>query len=215
MESSLDNENKIPTKTPRQRAVRKSTSVTEAPKRRVARSSVSNQEIKAEATEPLPTKSGLGESNKAARKAPTPISDNKIAKKAANRRKLVVLVLLILGIGASAMVGFTDQGQIDVVKTIEDRNSRIRNNSADARDVITSNVEVPVQNTNKMPDGGLVGRGTGGLPPAVKAEDISSSTATSTEMASTTEEIASSTEAQNNESETNTGEVTEVTEPTL
>jgi hypothetical protein len=56
---------------------------------------------------------------------------------------------LIIGVGASAGVGFTDKGGINVNEVIENRNERIRR--GEIQDVI-----VPVQNTNPAPDGGLI-----------------------------------------------------------
>lgn len=132
----------------------------------------------------------------AERKAPTPISAEGIARKKANRRKMVVAGLILLGIGSSAAVGFTDGGQIDVLKTIEERNQRIRTNTTNESDTFSSNVEVPVQttNTNSKPDGGLKGRGTGGTVPEVAP--VATSTATSSEeMASSTDSsLATSTD---------------------
>lgn len=106
------------------------------------------------------------------------------------------MVLLGIGIAASAGVGFLDKGQIDVQQTIEARNERIRNNQADERDMLVSQVEIPVQDTTAQGqvDGGLIGRGTGGKAPEPLAE-VATTTATSSElMASSTEQMASSTE---------------------
>ncbi len=130
------------------------------------------------------------------RKAPTPLAADLVAHTEKKRQFIIVMILLGIGIGASAGVGFLDKGQINVEQTIEARNERIRNNQADERDVLVSQVEVPVQDTalQGKVDGGLVGRGTGGLAPEV--EGVASSTATSTDMtASSTETMASSTEA--------------------
>lgn len=125
------------------------------------------------------------------RKAPTPFSLDKAIRRKKNKRLTITLGILFLGVGASAAVGFTDMDTIDVQRTIEERNLRIRNNNANENDVIISNVELPVQNTNtsQKADGGLKGRGTGGTPSAATLpESISSSTA------STTDEVSSSTE---------------------
>lgn len=129
------------------------------------------------------------------RKAPTPLAANKVAKRRRQRQLLVVAIVLASGVGASAAVGLTDAGTIDVQQTIEARNERIRNNQATENDLLKSTVEVPVQNTNVgKPNGGLVGRGTGGLPPTPPPP--ATTTATSTEMiASSTEAIASSTDS--------------------
>ncbi|MEY3784320.1 MAG: hypothetical protein RLZZ230_642 [Candidatus Parcubacteria bacterium] len=128
----------------------------------------------------------------ATRKAPTSFGAEQQATKIRRRQLMVVAVVLLTGIGASAAVGFSDKGLIDVQKTIESRNERIRTNTATALDTIVSSVEVPVQDTSadskdKKIDGGLHGRGTGGSVPNTKAE--------SAITASTTEVSASSTEA--------------------
>lgn len=199
MESSFD-EIKTPNKTPRKRAVRKSvlaSDTTETPKRRVARATNISDEPEGEFVNQSESAARLKntEVTKVQRKAPTPINDNKTAQRAANRRRLVVVGLLIIGIGASAAVGFTDQGQIDVMKTIEQRNQRIRTNTTDERDAFTSNVEVPVQNTSNKPDGGLVGRGIGAQPPEVKTEEATSTASSTDATASSTEAVSSSTDS--------------------
>lgn len=133
------------------------------------------------------------------RKAPTSLSA--IRRRAQFRRKQFIItgVVLLVGVGASAAVGLTDQGQIDVQETIKARNERIRTNTADERDLINSTVEVPVQDTSavRKADGGLVGRGTGGAvpKPKPKLEPVSTTTATSSlPTASSTDMTASSTE---------------------
>lgn len=132
------------------------------------------------------------------RKAPTPLAGKKLAKAKKRKRTVVVGFLLLLGVISSAAVGYIDEGQIDVKKTIDARNERIRNNVANEDDVLTSSVEIPVQNTNinNKPDGGLIGRGVGANNPVPKEEPnplLASSTATSSlEMASSSEVSASS-----------------------
>ncbi len=126
------------------------------------------------------------------RKAPTKFSGQKVAKKIKRKRMIVIASVLIIGVGASAAVGLTDSGQIDVQQTIEDRNERIRNNTQDETDTLNSTVEVPVQNTSSKPNGGLRGLGVGSAP-APKPEpesEVSTSTASSSdEVASSTEEV--------------------------
>jgi len=131
------------------------------------------------------------------RKAPTAIASGQATKKMKRRQFVIIGASLVFGIGASALIGITDKGQIDVKKTIEARNERIRTNTTDERDVNTSLVEVPVQNTNTAgkADGGLVGRGTGGKKPQ-PAVVVASTTATSSDQtASSTDATASSSEA--------------------
>jgi hypothetical protein len=129
------------------------------------------------------------------RKAPTPLSAEGALRLQKRKQRIIVLILLCIGLGSSAAIGFLDQGQIDVEKTIEARNERIRNNQANEQDTLVSTIEVPVQDTNTQgkPDGGLIGRGTGGRAPV--PEVSASSTATSTDQtASSTEAVASSTD---------------------
>jgi len=130
------------------------------------------------------------------RKAPTKIAETKIAALHKRKHVIVACSVLLFGIFASALVGFTDAGQIDVQKTIEARNERIRNNQANNDDLMSGMVEVPVQNTSQRADGGLIGRGVGSAtvtPPVPETDTATSSLdiATSTEsMSSTTEPIS-------------------------
>lgn len=131
------------------------------------------------------------------RKAPTPLAAEQLIEHEKRKRFIMAVTFMLIGIGASAAVGLTDQGRIDVERTIEERNERIRNNRPDERDIITSVVEVPVQDTSSVGkvDGGLVGRGTGGRAPEPSPIDLASTTASTTDnVASSTEAVASSTE---------------------
>lgn len=131
------------------------------------------------------------------RKAPTLIATGQMVQKKRKKQTIIIGVVLLIGVGLSAIVGYTDKGQIDVQETIEARNERIRTNTTDERDVNTSTVEVPVQNTNTAgkADGGLVGRGTGGKK-VESIENVATSTATSSnQTATSTEVVASSTES--------------------
>lgn len=141
------------------------------------------------------------------RKAPTKIAETKVV--ALHKRKQVIVTgsVLLFGIFASAMIGFTDDGQIDVQKTIEERNERIRNNQANNDDLISGMVEVPVQNTSVKADGGLIGRGVGSgttAPPLHEADSATSSldVATSSEAVSTTTEPLSTDDVPEEELET-------------
>jgi hypothetical protein len=203
MESSFG-ETKTPNKTPRQRAVRKSALLNEgveAPKRRIVRkSAVTDKVSESDLYNEVEARSTSAKvaTSKLQRKAPTPISDDAFARKNSFKQKVVFFTLILVGIGASAAIGLTDSGQIDVLKTIEERNQRIRTNTADDRDTIISNVEVPVQNTSTNnsaeADGGLVGRGTGAQPPEI-IPPVATSTASSSEAtASSSEEVATTTD---------------------
>jgi len=169
------------TRAPRKRATRKTAVRREAPPSEVKKP-VERVQPKVESSE------------QAARKAPTAIASSKAARKRKKKQNLVVAVMILAGIGASAAVGYTDKGQIDIQKTMEERNERIRNNTLNETDNGTQNVIVPVQNTSKKPDGGL--RGSGIVePPKAPEPEVASTTATSTdEMASSTDEVASSTD---------------------
>lgn len=108
------------------------------------------------------------------RKAPTPIAATKEATKTSRRQAMVVGALILLGVSASAIVGFTDKGSINVEKTIAERNDRI------SRGEIQGEV-VPVQNTPQVANGGMVGLGSAGQ------ENVASSSApTATSTASST-----------------------------
>jgi hypothetical protein len=201
-----------PVATPRKRAVRKRASATRA------RATVSDREqapvrkMAVEETPPQRVRSTDSEETKIEkRKAPTPFAGAKAA--AINKKKhiIVATILMAFGFGASAMVGFTDEGQINVQKTIEDRNERIRNNQANERDFIGGRVEVPVQNTTvRQADGGLIGRGVGSGTTA-PTPPVATSTATSSiETATSSEAVATSSEATAADTES---EVDEAEEP--
>ncbi len=191
-------------KVPRKRAVRKAVAKVEV-----------TPETKPEPNESLFTKEveeRIAEMN-IVRKAPTAFVEQQVASAKRKKQIMIVVALMVIGVAASAGVGYTDVGQIDVQKTIEARNERIRNNTASEQDMLTGLVTVPVQNTNSnKADGGLVGREVGFKPPAPKVQ-ASSSTATSTELtASSTGAVASSTDAVSedvvvNEMSTSTAEI--------
>lgn len=173
-----------PRKTARKRATKKAVVATESPSRDTADSAV---------TDGTPTVSTTQ------RKAPTPLAETRAAAGARRKQLVTAGLLLVFGFGASAAVGYTDAGQINVQETIEQRNERILSNSADERDTINSKVAIPVQNTNtsQQPDGGLRGLGTGGAKPEPKPEPPTATTsaASSTTTATSSAVSASSTEA--------------------
>ena len=162
---------------------------------RVKRISRVEPEPKMEAAKPKPVSK---------RRAPTPIAATRASKQEKNKQYLVVFILMVSGIGASAAVGFLDSGQIDTNKAIEERNQRIASNQANDFDVQFSAETVPVQDTTKVgkADGGLKGLGVGtkaATPPPPPV--TSSSTATSSEAtASSSEATATSTEMINEDS---------------
>ncbi len=120
-----------------------------------------------------------------ARKAPTPIAAERAKVKRSRKNATVVAVLLLLGVGSSAAVGFTDKGQIDVAQTIAQRNEA-------ARAAGQPELTIPVQTTLE-PNGGLIGVGDD---PSVQppAATTTPATASSTEAAASSTEEAVSTE---------------------
>jgi hypothetical protein len=126
------------------------------------------------------------------RKAPTPIAAQVSDQKNRRRQLIVAGVVMVFGIGASAAVGFSDAGRIDVNQTIESRNERITSSS----DNPGGEVVVPVQSTSNQPNGGMRGRGVGtrNLPPPETAASSTEQVATSTEdvqaESTDTEEVA-------------------------
>ena len=100
----------------------------------------------------------------------------------------------MVGVGASAAVGYTDKGQINVAQIIADRNQQVQAGDIAGGAGQPDSVLIPVQNTNKAANGGLVGLGTGGTKKPTPAVDTVSSTATTTDAtASSTAAVASST----------------------
>lgn len=115
--------------------------------------------------------------NAPVRKAPTPLAEQKAAIKSTRRQAIVVALLIMVGVGASAAIGFTDKGSINVEQTIAQRNEQI------TRGEIQGEV-IPVQNTPQLADGGLIGLGLNG--PDTNGGHNASSTATTTPAASST-----------------------------
>jgi len=121
--------------------------------------------------------------NTKTRKAPTTFAAQAAKRKNTQTQFIVVGVLLAIGIGSSAIVGLTDDGQIDVTQTINDRNARMAN----MVDVDGPTVVAPRENVNNAPDGGFIGVQTTPMSvPKTAAELNASTTATSTmDVAST------------------------------
>jgi hypothetical protein len=196
-------EEKTPRRAARQRARRSTASAEEKPVRKAVRrkpvAAVDEAKTVPKAREekksvPLPEEKVQEES----RKAPTPFSGKKAAQSKLRKRNIIIGVVMIIGIGSSAAVGLTDSGQINVNETIEARNERVRNNTANNDDVASGVVEVPVQNTNSaLPNGGLVGTGDAQprVPVTPPVEELATSTATSSDVvASSTEDLSESEE---------------------
>jgi hypothetical protein len=118
------------------------------------------------------------------RKAPTPIAAEQASKLRARRQLMVVACMLLTGIGSSAAVGYTDKGVINVEETIAYSNEQMRASGNESG-------IVQVQNTQTVPNGGLIGidqtapgvtdpNAVNNQPPAPPAE-VSTTTATTTE----------------------------------
>lgn len=179
-------------KAPVKRAPRKTVRKTPARPRKTTDSAVEqtvsdSREVADEANTPVDSGEG--------RKAPTQFKAKQESDRQRRNRLIVVGLVLLIGVGSSAAVGYTDQGQINVQATIEARNERIRNNQADERDTIVTSIEVPVQNSgDRRPDGGLVGLGNVN-PPSPPTEPATTTATTSPESATSTNDIATTTDS--------------------
>ncbi len=176
----------------RTRAPRKQAASSDVPKPRAPRRTVARKATPSRTSKKVVTEDEVAIESPARvlqRKAPTPLATDRIEKKTRKKQLLIASLLLLVGVGASAAVGFSDTGQIDVNKTIEDRNDRITSSS----DNPTGEIVVPVQNTSGEPNGGMRGRGVGtrNVTPPVPVEGASSTEAT----ASTTDTVPATEEA--------------------
>lgn len=121
------------------------------------------------------------------RKAPTQFAEVQALKTSKRNQYIVIALLLIVGIGASAAVGLSDPeaGQINVAQAIKERNERMAN----LVDVDGPTVMAPTP--SQLPDGGFIGLRPAD-PSAAPAPIDASSTATSsdagTDVASSTDE---------------------------
>jgi hypothetical protein len=120
---------------------------TPAPVKRAPRKRAPKKVVETVEEKPKPAKT--------VRKAPTPIADDNETKKKKRKQIIVVTTMIVIGIAASAAVGFTDKGTIDVQGTIAWRNEQSRSTGNEG-------AIVPEQNSPQLPDGGLVGLGIGG-----------------------------------------------------
>ena len=195
MPSTSDEEELKPKRAPRKRAT--STAAKKAapkkPRKVAAKKAAPRKKVAPVVEEPENTEDEQATAvPEVTRKAPTTFSTAK-PKRRFPRHSVIVGVILLIGVGASAAVGFSDVGQINVNEVIEARNQRVLNNSTDERDDVVNSVSVPVQNTNNQNqvDGGLVGIGDTTPPPAPAATTTASTTDTT---ASSTEPVATSTQ---------------------
>lgn len=127
------------------------------------------------------------------RKAPTKVQAMRASVKERQRRWMVVGGILVVGFGASVGIGFSDSGQIDIKRAIDERNERIRSGDLTGADTERSTVEAPVQRTavQQRTNSGLRGAGSSAQPrPEPEPNPVATSTATSSDSG-----VATSTEA--------------------
>jgi hypothetical protein len=179
-------------RTPRKRVAKTTASkIASTSRKTVARKKTTRQTSKTTQVRSDSVVSAATES--VSRKAPTVFASEKNKQKQLQKQFIIIGVILFLGVGTSAVVGYSDKGQINVAQVVEDRNQRVKTGATDESDTATELVAVPVQNTNKSANGGLVGLGTGGAKPK-PSTDTATSTASSTDItASSTKAVASST----------------------
>ncbi len=118
------------------------------------------------------------------RKAPTVFANETAKKRAVKTQIIVVSVLLIMGVGASAAVGFNDSsaGQINVEETIRVQNAKMAN----MVDVDGPTIVAPSPNRATVPDGGLIpSADQTKRAPAAGLVPSASSSATSSEQTAT------------------------------
>jgi hypothetical protein len=81
------------------------------------------------------------------RRAPTVLNKEEQKKSTYKKNLIIVGVLIVIGVGSSAIVGLTDKGQIDVVTIIEERNKKA---------VERGEKLVSSSDKDQLPDGGLI-----------------------------------------------------------
>lgn len=155
--------------------------VLETKKRAPAKRARSTSVSEAEKPKRAPRKKVVTEapSEIPSRKAPTPLAKTRTKKQTTRKQIGIIVILLLLGIGGSAAVGLSDKGQIDVGKTIADRNTQAIGDNPNA-------IMVPVQSTTQEPDGGLIGLGIGD---AEQNQATSTNTQTASSSASSSEPV--------------------------
>ena len=117
------------------------------------------------------------------RKAPTSLDSSSQSSRKSYKIIYIPALILVLGLGISAFIGFSDEGQINIVGVINDRNTKVSAGEAVEGESGTSQI-VPVQNNgNGLPDGGLVGAGT--PPPPAPVEEVASTTLDGSDATST------------------------------
>ncbi len=110
---------------------------------------------------------------------------------------------------AAAVIGYSDEGQINISQAVEMHNAALMAGSVASAEVVAggqsseTSMVIPVQtNTSSLPNGGLIPSGALPPPPVVE-EVVASSTATSSDaIASSTEAVATSTPPSTDSTET-------------
>ncbi|MFM2340268.1 MAG: hypothetical protein RLZZ360_904 [Candidatus Parcubacteria bacterium] len=115
-----------------------------------------------------------------ARRAPTPIREQRRAVSRSRRSLMWTLSTVLLLCGAGVTIGMSDNGQIDVVAVVNERNERI--NRGEVREG-ESTITVPVQSSDVRPNGGLTPADTPTPPPV--PETPATTTATSSDTGAT------------------------------
>lgn len=118
------------------------------------------------------------------RKAPTPLAATRASKKRQSRSLWIGIGVAVVLSGAGVAIGMSDQGQIDVVAVVNERNEKI--NRGELRDEAGNplTATIPVQNTE--PNGGLVPADPATIPPPPEPEPVSTTTES---VATSTDEV--------------------------
>ncbi len=118
------------------------------------------------------------------RRAPTPLRAERQAAKHSSKILVIATVILVIFSGVGIAIGMSDQGEIDVVAVVNERNEKIgRGEVRDGNNEAVTQT-VPVQNTDTRPNGGLVPMDPSEVPPPAVTEtpvEVASTTATTTE----------------------------------
>ena len=169
--TTTEEETLVPKKrTPRKRAVTVTDGEASAPRaprapRKRTEAVVEEAAVEAVRTEP-------------ARRAPTPISEQRKAVSRGRRSLVWTLGIVLILCGAGVAIGMSDNGQIDVVAVVNERNERV--NRGEVREG-ESTITVPVQSGDVRPNGGMVPADVSTPPPV--PETSASTTATSSDTA--------------------------------
>ncbi len=136
------------------------------------------------------------------RKSPTSIAAPTSARTGLSYRRFIPVGIVALTLLAAILIGYSDDGQIDIAGVIADRNERVASGQATAADVgvsgEASGLVIPVQNTETLPDAGLVASTNQDaplpapteVPPTDTASTSSSTEAIDGETATTSEAVA-------------------------